>query len=173
MKRQENSDSRTDATRLLEALKSRADQVGLTACWRYRKRKDGRLAPDRDAAPGDNLFVLNAPVPLGVPVDSAVIRLTVRAQLAHFEMTLSLNPVELRQAQEPHEFLAVRERHELEWFPRLASYFDEICLDYSLSWDVEYDEVFEDALSVTFPVARALNSISALFRDLATRARRM
>ena len=102
-----------------------------------------------------------------------MIRITVRAQLVHFEMTLSLNPVELRQAQEPHEFLAVRERHELEWFPRLASYFDEICLDYSLSWDVEYDEVFEDALSGTFPVASALNSISALFRDLASRARRM
>jgi len=99
----------------------------------------------------DTLYICDPPVPKIVPFDVATASLKIDHDQIFFELSLYYCK-ELEDIVDADAINKIYDRHAGDLAPKLAVYFNDIAMEFSLRWDTEYDIYIEDSLYGNFPV---------------------
>jgi hypothetical protein len=89
-------------------------------------------------------YVSNPPVPKIAPFDLAAIAISIDKSI-YFSIKFYFSSV-LENLLEAKEINDLFEQHDDIWFNQLVSYFSDIQMLFSLTWDIEHDIYIEDTL---------------------------
>ena len=115
----------------------------------------------------DTLYICDPPVPKIVPFDFAAVRLNIHPVHIYFELSLYYCK-ELKDVVDADAINEILTRHAADLAPKMAVYFNDIAMEFSLQWDTEYDEYIEDSLYGNFPVESS-DQIIALMQAIQNR----
>ena len=93
------------------------------------------------------LYIYDLPVPKITPFDFTSATVSVGDDCIHFDLTIYYCKV-----MENVVDGDVYDEHDTNWAPKIATYFEDIAMKYSLAWDIERDEYIEYTLWRSFPI---------------------
>jgi len=136
---------------VLKDIKDALDNQGFRTTWNDPFMKwihpDWYVDKKREVVDCTRLYIYDLPFPKITPFDFTSAAVSVGDDCIHFDLTIYYCKV-----MENVVDGDVYDEHDASWAPKIATYFEDIAMKYSLARDIEHDEYIEDTLWGRFPI---------------------
>ena len=105
----------------------------------------------REVADYTRLYIYDLPLPIITPFDFTSASVSIGDDCIHFALTIYYCKV-LENAVDGDVINEIYAEHDEVWAFKIATYFDDIVMKYSLARDIDHDEYIEDTLWGRFPI---------------------
>jgi len=158
---------------LIMKIKEELGREGFKIAWNdpFMKWVHPDWHTDEKERVGDctRVYVYNLPVPKITPFDFTAAAVSVGDDCIHLGLTIYYCKV-LENVVDGEVINKIYDEHDTNWAPKIATYFEDIAMKYSLAWDIERDEYIEYTLWRSFSVD-ALDKVLHLMRMVRERYR--